>query len=161
MLCIHCRKHAERHTNCHRYRCCVDTEKDQCTWQPKGSVPGPVSVVELDPVELEGARISLEVTSKIHNATLSTTDDDGSSGPTNTSYYVKYKKVAHSRGRGKASTWLDLELPVGAKCSWWRLDGYDTCSEGSGANAEEPTVGGMMELSLSNSDESSDESESG
>ena len=23
MLCIHCRKHAERHTNCHRYRCCV------------------------------------------------------------------------------------------------------------------------------------------
>ena len=80
---------------------------------------------------------------------------------TNTSYYVKYKKVAHSRGRGKASTWLDLELPVGAKCSWWRLDGYDTCSEGSGANAEEPTVGGMMELSLSNSDESSDESESG
>ena len=55
---------------------------------------------------------------------------------------------------------VDLELPVGAKCSWWRLEGYDTCDEGPGASAGGPTVDGMVELSLSHTDESSNESES-
>ena len=26
-----------------------------------------------------------------------------------------------SRGRTKVSCWVDLDLPVGEKCSWWRL----------------------------------------
>ena len=31
------------------------------------------------------------------------------------------------------SGWADFDLPAGEKCSWWRLDGYDTC----GPEAEE------------------------
>ena len=61
----------------------------------------------------------------------------------------------------QALGWIWSCLSEQSVASWWRLDGYDTCNEGSGANAEEPTVVGMMELSLSNSDESSAESESG
>ena len=181
MLCIHCRKHAERHTNCHRYRCCV-VELGCSPWTRLTRVSSGADVEGLrapgvhatdvgarcdetggchkTPMPIVMVACRLQVRRYCHNATLSTTDDGGSSGPTNTSYYNKYKKRARSRGRGKASTWLDLELPVGAKCSWWRLDGYDTCDEGPGASAEGPTVDGMVELSLSDTDESSNESES-
>ena len=48
-------------------------------------------------------------------------DDEGSGGATSTSYYLKYKheykKKANSRGRKKASGWVDLDLPTGEKCT--------------------------------------------
>ena len=64
---------------------------------------------------------------------------------------MEYKKKVGSRGREKADNWLDLELPVGEKCSWWRLDGYDTWDEGpeaadpeaaNEADSEGETMGG-------------------
>ena len=70
-----------------------------------------------------------------------------------------------SRGRTKVSCWVDLDLPVGEKCSWWRLDSYDTCeSEAEEADPQAPLDEEMdvdseeegqrsdMELSLSNPD---------
>jgi len=66
-------------------------------------------------------------------------------------YWLEYKKKVGSRGRKKADNWLDLELPVGEKCSWWRLDGYHTWDEGpeaadpeaaNGADSEGETMGG-------------------
>ena len=50
---------------------------------------------------------------------------------------------------------VDLDLPTGEKCSWWRLDGYATCAEPEaceelGAEPED------TELSLSNSEDFDD-----
>ena len=73
--------------------------------------------------------ISLEIVGKTHRARVYDKDDEGSGGATSTSYYLKYKKKANSRGRKKANGWVDLDLPTGEKCSWWRLDGYATCAE--------------------------------
>lgn len=80
--------------------------------------------------------------------------------PTGSSYYLKFKKKGNSRGRKKADAWVDLELPRNEKCSWWRLDGYDTCGDdqGEAATAEqEPEVAGepvagAMELSEGSGD---------
>jgi hypothetical protein len=47
----------------------------------------------------------------------------------------------HTPCRTKVSGWVDLDLPVGEKCSWWRLDGYDTCGsevEESDADPQAP-----------------------
>ena len=92
---------------------------------------------------------------KTHRARVYDKGDEGSGGATSTSYYLKYKKKANSRGRKKANGWVDLDLPTGEKCSWWRLDGYATCAEPEaceelGAEPED------MELSLSNSEDSDD-----
>jgi hypothetical protein len=67
---------------------------------------------------------------------------------------VEYKKKVGSRGRKKADNWLDLELPIGEKCSWWRLDGYDTWEEAESDSEAEPaepnsTNDGNTEGSLS------------
>ena len=81
----------------------------------------PGSAVELDAVEMQGTRISLEVSGKVYEATVCHDKDDaGCGGPVNGSYYLKYKKKAGSRWRSKANGWVNLELPVGEKCSWWR-----------------------------------------
>ena len=65
--------------------------------------------------------------------------------------------------------WPDgsLDLPVGEKCSWWRLDGYDTCEseaeeadpglqapldEETDVDSEEEGHRSDIELSLSDSD---------
>ena len=135
--------------------------RSECTWQPAASVPMlPGSAVELDAVEMQGTRISLEVSGKVYEATVHDKDDAGCGGPVNASYYLKYKKKAGSRGRSKASGWVNLELPLGEKCSWWRMDGYETCNEGSGSDGDGASAeGGMVELSLSDSDVSSDEVE--
>ena len=80
--------------------------------------------------------------------------------PTDTTYYLEYKEKIGARGRAKANGWLDLELPVGEKCNWWRLDGYGTCDEvpeaanpeaANEANSKGETMGGAT----------SEESESG
>ena len=117
---------------------CVHLKKK--TWQPKSSVPGDPSVVQLDPSELSGATASLEVAGKVpdrlsvrglYEATVSDKDDEfeGCSGPNNASYYLTYKRKAGPRGRAKVSGWINFDLPVGEKCSWWRLDGYEMYSE--------------------------------
>ena len=63
----------------------------------------------------------------------------GSSGANGTSYYLKYKKKVGFRGRTNVSGWVDLDLPVGEKCSWWWLDGYDPCeSEVEEADPQAP-----------------------
>ena len=136
-----------------------DCPRSECTWQPAASVPMlPGSAVELDAVEMQGARISLEVSGKVYEATVHDKDDAGCGGPVNASYYLKYKKKAASRGRSKANGWVNLELPVGEKCSWWRMDGYETCNEGFGSDGDGASAeDGMVELSLSDSDVSSDE----
>ena len=107
---------------------------DQCwcsAWRcVKAGLPAiGVQLLELDPTELKDASITLEIAGKQFEATVSSMDDQGCGGSNGTSYYLKYKKKAGSRGRAKAAGWVDLELPVGEKCSWWRLSGYDTCSE--------------------------------
>ena len=94
-------------------------------------------------------------------------DDEGCSGANSTSYYLEYKKKVNSRGRAKASGWVDFDLPAGEKCSWWRLDGYDTCGSEAGESDADPQAPldeemgvdlkeeghrSDMELSLSNSD---------
>ena len=100
-------------------------------------------------------------------------DDEGCSGAKSTngtSYYLEYKKKVGSRGRAKVSGCVDFDLPAGEKCSWWRLDGYDTCGseageseesdadpqapldEEMGVDSEEEGQRSDMELSLSNSD---------
>ena len=122
-----------------------DCPRSECTWQPaaKLSVPMlPGSAVELDAVEMQGTRISLEVSGKVYEATVTMHDKDdaGCGGPVNASYYLKYKKKAGSRGRSKANGWVNLELPVGEKCSWWRMDGYETCNEGSGSGGDGASV---------------------
>ena len=63
--------------------------------------------------------------------------------------------------------WPDgsLDLPIGEKCSWWRLDGYDTCEseaeeadpqapldEEMGVDSEDEGHRSDIELSLSDSD---------
>ena len=106
--------------------------------------------MKLVPGQLRGATIRLEVAGKIHTATLS---DDGGRQPKDTTYWLEYKKKVGTRGRKKADDWLDLELPVGEKCSWWRLDGYDTWDEGpeaadpeaaNEADSEGETMGGAI-----------------
>ena len=69
-----------------------------------------------------------------------------------------------SRGKAKANGWVDLELPVGEKCSWWRLDGYSTYDEDGdstdqGAQQLADDAREDIELSLSNSEDSDSESE--
>ena len=64
-----------------------------------------------------------------------------------------------SRGKAKANGWVDLELPVGEKCSWWRLDGYSTYDEdGDSTDQEAEQLANDaredIELSLSNSEDS-------
>ena len=49
--------------------------------------------------------------------------------PDGSKYFIVYKKKSGGRGRVKASAWLDMELPTSSKCSWWRLDGYETYNE--------------------------------
>ena len=77
-----------------------------------------------------------------------------------------YKRKSGSRGRAKASGWIDFDLPVGEKCSWWRLDGYETYSEDEDEDgnpeapsgdemvedSEEEAIRSDIELSLSDSD---------
>ena len=79
-------------------------------------------------------------------------------------YYLKYKKKVGSRGKAKVNDWVDLELPVGEKCSWWRLDGYTTYDEDGDSTDQESQqladdVREYMELSLSNSEDSDSNSE--
>ena len=57
----------------------------------------------------------LKVAGETHTATLS---DGGDRQPIGTTCYLEYKKKIGARGRAKANGWLDLELPVGEKCSW-------------------------------------------
>ena len=91
-----------------------DCSQSDCTWQPRNSVPGDPSVVELDSSALCNATVSVEVASKMYKAVLHSMDDKGSAGPNSTSYYLKYKKKVGSRGKeAKANGWVDLELPVG------------------------------------------------
>ena len=89
--------------------------------------------MQLDAQELQGAGISIEIVGKVYEATVHGEGDEGCSGANSTSYYLEYKKKVGSRGRAKVSGWVDFDLPAGEKCSWWRLDGYDTC----GPEAEE------------------------
>jgi hypothetical protein len=103
--------------------------------------------VQLDPFELSGATVTLEVAGKVYEATVSDKDDEGCSGPNNASYHLTYKRKSGSRGRAKASGWIDFDLPVGEKCSWWRLDGYETYSEDEDedGNPEAPSADEMVE----------------
>jgi len=135
----------------------TDTNKDQCTWQPKSTVPGGISNVKLVPGQLRGATIRLEVAGKIHNAALS---DDGGRQPKGTTYWLEYKKKVGSRGRKKADNWLDLELPVGEKCSWWRLDGYDTWEEAESDSDSEAEPAEPNSTNDGNTEGSSSETES-
>ena len=93
--------------------------------------------MKLVPKQLRGATIRLEVAGKIYNATLSESDGGGRQ-PKDTTYWLEYKKKVGSRGRKKTDNWLDLELPVGEKCSWWRLDGYDTWEKAESDSEAEP-----------------------
>jgi hypothetical protein len=118
-----------------------DCSRSHCTWQPKDSVPGGPSVVQLDTQELQGAGVSIEIAGKVYEATVHGEDDEGCSGANSTSYYLEYKKKIGSRGRAKVSGWVDFDLAAGEKCSWWRLDGYDTCgseAEDSDADPQAP-----------------------
>ena len=91
----------------------------------------------------------------------------GAKSENGTSYYLEYKKKVGSRGRAKVSGCVDFDLPAGEKCSWWRLDGYDTCGSEAGESDADPQAPldeemgvdlkeeghrSDMELSLSNSD---------
>ena len=120
--------------------------------------------MELDSSALCNATVSVEVASKMYKAVLHSMDDKGSAGPNSTSYYLKYKKKVGTRGKAKANGWVDLELPVGEKCSWWRLDGYTTYDEdGDSTDQEAEQLANDaredIELSLSNSEDSDSESE--
>ena len=119
-------------------------------------MPGDPSGVQLDPSELSGATASLEVAGKVpdrlsvrglYEATVSDKDDEfeGCSGPNNASYYLTYKRKAGSRGRAKVNGWINFDLPVGEKCSWWRLDGYEMYSEDEDENPEAPAGDEMVE----------------
>ena len=37
----------------------------------------------------------------------------------------KRKARSHGRAMAKVSGWINFDLPVGEKCSWWRLGGYE------------------------------------
>ena len=71
----------------------------------------------------------------------------------------EWKKVG-SRGRKKADGWLDLELPVGEKCSWWRLDGYDTWEEAESDSDSEAEPAEPNSTNDGNTEGSSSETES-
>ena len=116
-------------------------------------MPGDPSVVQLDPFELSGAIATLEVAGKVYEAIISDKDAEGCSGPSNASYYITYKRKARSRGRAKVSGWINFELPVGEKYSWWRLDGYETYNEDEDEDGNDS--GAEVELSLSEDDASS------
>ena len=62
----------------------------------------------------------------------------GAKSTNGTSYYLEYKKKVGSRGRAKVSGCVDFDLPAGEKCSWWRLDGYDTGGSKAGESDADP-----------------------
>ena len=102
----------------------TETERDQCTWQPLGSVPGDKSVVKPATATMLGSDVTLEFGGKAYIGVISDQHQ-----PDGSKYFIVYKKKSGARGRVKASAWLDMELPTSSKCSWWRLDGYETYNE--------------------------------
>ena len=97
-----------------------------------------------------GSELTLEFSGKTYIGVVSDQHQ-----PDGSKYFIVYKKKSGDRGRTKASAWLDMGLPNGSKCSWWRLDGYETYSEDHNDSDSTDTA---EDIELSDFTDSGDES---
>ena len=117
----------------------IETDRDQCTWQPHSSVQGDKSLVKPIAIALLESDITIEEAGKTYNETISDQrqpdrKQPDKCQPDGSKYYLQYKKKTRARGRAKAAGWVDMELPPCAKSSWWRLDGYTIYEDENSSN---------------------------